>query len=86
MTLRFGWFALFTMSNNVVHPFRLLETKLGTEDSVTLDFLISGLSPPSLSLRRDSLLTLGLAEPKLRKERRLVEPVGIEPTTSSLQS
>jgi hypothetical protein len=30
------------MSNSVVHPFRLLETKLGTEDSVTLDFLISG--------------------------------------------
>ena len=42
MNSTFGWFALFTMSNSVVHPLRFLETKLGTEVSVTWIFLNSG--------------------------------------------
>jgi hypothetical protein len=42
MNSTFGWFALFTMSNSVVHPFRFLETKFGTEVSVTRIFLNSG--------------------------------------------
>jgi hypothetical protein len=40
----------------------------------------------SIELRRGNLRTRRLAKPKRQKARRLVEPDGIEPTTSCLQS
>jgi hypothetical protein len=55
------------MSNSVVHPFRSLETKFGTEVFRNLDL------PEFWIFSR-------------RHFKEMVERVGIEPTTSSLQS